>query len=33
MKYTINYTEQGKILGFAKGEIGLNIEVSNSVWF
>ena len=33
MKYHINYTEQGKILGFAKGDSDLNIEVSNAVWF
>lgn len=33
MKYYINYTEQGKILGFAKGDTDLNIEVSNSKWF
>ena len=33
MKYTINYTEQGKILGFAKGDTDLNTEVSNAVWF
>ena len=33
MKYTINYTNEGKISGFAKGETDLNIEVSNSVWF
>lgn len=33
MKYTINYNEQGKILGFAKGDTDLNIEVSNSIWF
>lgn len=33
MKYTINYNKQGKILGFAKGDIGLNIEVSNAIWF
>ena len=33
MKYIINYTEQGKILGFAKGDSDLNIEVSNAVWF
>lgn len=32
MKYYINYTEQGKILGFAKGDTELNIEVSNSKW-
>ena len=33
MKYIINYTEQGKILGFAKGDTNLNIEVSNAIWF
>ena len=33
MKYIINYTEQGKILGFAKGDTDLNIEVSNAIWF
>ena len=33
MKYIINYTEQGKILGFTKGGLELNIEVSNSIWF
>ncbi len=33
MKYIINYTENGKILGFAQGDIGLNKEVSNAVWF
>ena len=33
MKYIINYTEQGKIIGFAKGDTDLNIEVSNAVWF
>lgn len=32
MKYIINYNEQGKILGFAKGNADLNIEVSNTVW-
>lgn len=32
MKYFINYTEQGKILGFTKGDTGLNIEVSNTKW-
>ena len=32
MKYIINYTEQGKILGFAKGDSDLNIEVSNAKW-
>ena len=33
MKYIINYTEQGKILGFTKGDTDLNIEVSNAIWF
>ena len=33
MKYIINYTEKGKILGFAKGDTDLNIEVSNAIWF
>lgn len=33
MKYYINYTNEGKILGFAKGDTDLNIEVSNSIWF
>ena len=33
MKYIINYTEQGKILGFAKSDTNLNIEVSNAIWF
>ena len=33
MKYTINYNKQGKILGFAKGDTDLNIEVSNAIWF
>ena len=33
MKYTINHTEQGKILGFTKGDTDLNIEVSNAIWF
>lgn len=33
MNYTINYTKQGKILGFVKGDTDLNIEVSNAVWF
>lgn len=32
MKYYINYTEQGQILGFTKGDTYLNIEVSNSKW-
>ena len=33
MKYIINHNEQGKILGFAKGDTDLNIEVSNAIWF
>lgn len=33
MKHIINYNEQGKILGFAKGDTDLNIEVSNAIWF
>lgn len=33
MKYIINYTKEGKILGFAKGDTDLNIEVSNATWF
>lgn len=33
MKYYINYTEQGKILGFTTGTTDLNIEVSNAIWF
>lgn len=33
MKYIINYTEEGKILGFAKGDTDLNIDVSNAIWF
>lgn len=33
MKYIINYTSEGKILGFAKGDTDLNIEVSNAIWF
>ena len=33
MKYYINYTEEGKILGFTKGDTALNIEVSNAIWF
>ena len=33
MKYYINYTQDGKILGFTKGATDLNIEVSNPVWF
>ena len=32
MKYIINYNEQGKILGFTKGDTDLNIEVSNTKW-
>ena len=33
MKNIINYTEDGKILGFAKCDTDLNIEVSNAIWF
>lgn len=33
MKYIINYNEQGKILGFAKGDTDLNIDVPNAIWF
>ena len=33
MKYIINYTNKGKILGFAKGNTDLNIEISNAIWF
>lgn len=33
MKYIINYTNEGKILGFTKGDTDLNIEVSNAIWF
>lgn len=35
MKYIINYTKEGKILGFYNENqpINLNIEVSNQVWF
>lgn len=33
MKYIINYTEGGKILGFCNGDTDLNIELSNDVWF
>ena len=32
MKYYINYTKEGKILGFAKGDTDFNIEVTNSKW-
>lgn len=32
MKYTINYNEQGKILGFCQGDAYLNIEVSNATY-
>lgn len=28
----INYTDEGKILGFCKGTEGTNIRVSNEVW-
>lgn len=33
MKYIINYTKEGKILGFVEGDTDLNIEVSNAIWF
>lgn len=33
MKYYINYTEQGKIVGFVQGDTDFNIEVSNAIWF
>ena len=33
INYTINYTSEGKILGFVKGDTDLNIEVSNQIWF
>ena len=33
MNYIINYTNEGKILGFTKGDTDLNIEVSNAIWF
>lgn len=33
MKYYINYTKEGKILGFTKGVTDLNIEVPNAIWF
>ena len=33
MKYIINYTKEGRILGFTKGDTDLNIEVSNAIWF
>ena len=33
MEYIINYTKEGKILGFAKGDTDLNIKVSNAIWF
>lgn len=33
MKYIINYTKEGKILGFTKGDTYLNIELSNAIWF
>ena len=33
MKYIINYTKQGKILGFVKSDTDLNIEVTNAIWF
>lgn len=33
MKYIINYTQEGKILGFIESDTDLNIEVSNTIWF
>lgn len=33
MEYIINYTKEGKILGFVKADTNLNIEVSNAIWF
>lgn len=35
MKYIINYTEKGKILGFynEKQPTDFNIELSNAIWF
>ena len=33
MKYIINYNKDGEILGFAKSDENLNIEVSNAIWF
>ncbi len=33
MEYIINYIKEGKILGFAKGDDDLNVEVSNAIWF
>ena len=33
MEYIINYTKEGRILGFAKGDTDLNIKVSNAIWF
>ncbi len=33
MEYMINYTKEGQILGFVKGDTDLNIEVSNAIWF
>lgn len=33
MKYIINYTNEGQILGFCQGNTDLNIEVSNAIWF
>lgn len=33
MKYIINYTSEGKILGFVKSDTDLNVEVSNAIWF
>ena len=33
MKYIINHTNEGKILGFVKSDTHLNKEVSNAIWF
>lgn len=33
MEYVINYTKEGKILGFVKGDTDLNIGVDNQTWF
>lgn len=33
MNYIINYTKEGKILGFVKCDSDLNIEVTNAIWF
>lgn len=32
IQYYINYTKEGQILGFTKGDTDLNIEVSNDEW-